>query len=296
MTPSFTHYQSTPPAAHSRRGFTLIEISIVLVVIGFLASGVVLGRELISAYQLRNVASDLEKFRTATMAFKLKYDTLPGDMFPEEAAKFGLFQITAPCGPPCTFGDGHIGNSSANPTFVTEIYAYWRHLSEAGMLGANYASDLKTNGEPNIPSPATTEEADAWDSNNLPKISYTKSYWRMIPTFSRWIYDPNTGTTNWTGEIKQNYFIVGASITNNPMLINQIWAIDTKIDDGKPNTGKMFELFSALVLNVWDANPTSGKCSYGGVNQHDPAALYNIISDHSGHQYIYCMGVMSADF
>ena len=62
-----------------RRGFTLIELSIVLVIIGLIIGGVLVGKELIAASEIRAQISQFEKFQNATNAFKLKYGCLPGD-------------------------------------------------------------------------------------------------------------------------------------------------------------------------------------------------------------------------
>ena len=51
-------------------GFTLIELSIVLVIIGLIVGGVLLGRDLIHAAEVRSVISDVERFRTAALTFQ----------------------------------------------------------------------------------------------------------------------------------------------------------------------------------------------------------------------------------
>ena len=63
----------------SRSGFTLLELSIVLVIIGLLAGGILVGRDLIHAAELRSVVSDVDKFTAAANTFRLKYNCIPGD-------------------------------------------------------------------------------------------------------------------------------------------------------------------------------------------------------------------------
>src|ERR1019366_6843373 len=73
----------TPPGNPAKvaltAGFTLIEMSIVLVIIGLIVGSVLVGRDLIRAAELRSVISEVEKYKTAVMTFKGKYDCLPGD-------------------------------------------------------------------------------------------------------------------------------------------------------------------------------------------------------------------------
>lgn len=66
---------------HSSRekGFTLLEISIVLIIIGLIVGGVLVGRDLIYSAQLRNVISEIQQLTTAITTYKVKYNCLPGD-------------------------------------------------------------------------------------------------------------------------------------------------------------------------------------------------------------------------
>ncbi len=65
---------------HNKAGFSLLELSIVLVIIGLLASGVMVGQSLVRGAELRSVMNDHNKILSATNAFRLKYNALPGDM------------------------------------------------------------------------------------------------------------------------------------------------------------------------------------------------------------------------
>lgn len=53
--------------------FTLVELSIVLVVIGLIVGSVMAGKDLIRAAELRSIMSDIQKYETANNAFKEKY-------------------------------------------------------------------------------------------------------------------------------------------------------------------------------------------------------------------------------
>lgn len=62
------------------KGFTLLEFSIVLILIGLVVGGVLLGSDLIRASERRAVISEVQNFKTAITTFKGQYRALPGDM------------------------------------------------------------------------------------------------------------------------------------------------------------------------------------------------------------------------
>jgi prepilin-type N-terminal cleavage/methylation domain-containing protein len=62
-----------------KKGFTLVELSIVLVILGLLAGGVLAGQSLIRAAELRSVTTQLEQYSTAIYAFRDRYFAIPGD-------------------------------------------------------------------------------------------------------------------------------------------------------------------------------------------------------------------------
>src|SRR6201999_1632157 len=74
----------------SEQGFTLIELSIVLVIIGLIVGGVLVGQDLIRAAAVRAQISQIEKYQTAVNTFRGKYGGLPGDLSASSAAQFGF--------------------------------------------------------------------------------------------------------------------------------------------------------------------------------------------------------------
>ena len=110
---------------HSK-GFTLIELSIVLVIIGLIVGGVLGGTELIRQAELRSTLKALQGYQVTYNNFKMKYDAVPGDM-----ANATTYFPTASNGN----GDGNIyGNSSAIPVAAGEDLKAWQDLSLAGMI------------------------------------------------------------------------------------------------------------------------------------------------------------------
>jgi prepilin-type N-terminal cleavage/methylation domain-containing protein len=62
------------------RGFTLVELSIVLVVIGLIVGGVVGGQSLIKAAKVHSLVKEVNQIKVATSIYDLQYDAMPGDM------------------------------------------------------------------------------------------------------------------------------------------------------------------------------------------------------------------------
>ena len=57
----------------NKQGFTLLELSIVLVVIGLIVGGTVVGKDLIRASELNSIITQQNKIQIALNTFKLKY-------------------------------------------------------------------------------------------------------------------------------------------------------------------------------------------------------------------------------
>jgi competence protein ComGC len=104
------------------KAFSLVEISMVLIIIGLLITAISKGRELIEQAKIRSVISQVEKYKSALAIFHEKYDSLPGD-FSKANETFGLKSGN---------GDGNIDGDSFNPE--TEAGQFWKHLSAANLI------------------------------------------------------------------------------------------------------------------------------------------------------------------
>src|SRR5271155_2823005 len=102
------------PAAIGQHGFTLIELSIVLVIIGLIVGGVLVGQDLIRAAEVRATIAQIEKYNTAVNTFRGKYNALPGDMNAATATAFNFTARGAFAGE--GDGNGVIEGISANAT------------------------------------------------------------------------------------------------------------------------------------------------------------------------------------
>jgi prepilin-type N-terminal cleavage/methylation domain-containing protein len=62
------------------RGFTLIELAIVVVVLGILTAGALMGRSIIHSANINATVNEMNKMQTAVRAFNLEFDDIPGIM------------------------------------------------------------------------------------------------------------------------------------------------------------------------------------------------------------------------
>ncbi len=63
----------------SQKGFTLIEIAIVLVIIGLLLGGVLQGQQLIENSRVRSAVNDFNGTAVAAFSYVDRYGRFPGD-------------------------------------------------------------------------------------------------------------------------------------------------------------------------------------------------------------------------
>lgn len=62
---------ATHPAPHE--GFTLVELSVVLIIIGLIVSAIMVGQSLMFSAQIRQQVKQLQEYTLAYNTFKMKY-------------------------------------------------------------------------------------------------------------------------------------------------------------------------------------------------------------------------------
>lgn len=64
---------------NNSKAFTLIELSVVLIIISLIVAGIISGKALIHASELNSIIADVNGFQTALNNYKLQYDAILGD-------------------------------------------------------------------------------------------------------------------------------------------------------------------------------------------------------------------------
>jgi len=224
----------------SRAGFTLIELSIVILVIALLTAGIIAGRSLIRAAELREMVSEYDRHVKAIQEFQDKYNQLPGDMTnattywgtdtcPTSAA-------SSPKIATCNgSGDGKIGTSTATGTVTAgpgatseEWFRAWQHLADAGLITGIYSGTQGSAGA-----------LQAVVGTNIPQSKVSNAGWLLM-----YFLTTSTSSDIW-GDNYGHIFQFGAGNTTNdrntaPALTpSEALDLDMKLDDGTPGSGKI---------------------------------------------------------
>ena len=243
-------------------GFTLIELSIALVIIGLIVGGVLVGRDLITASVIRSQLSQIESYNTAVNTFRGKYSGLPGDISVSSANQFGFYAGTNCSGVEGQRDNNGLIDGNANPNYlqqaIDETGLFWQDLSTSRLIKDSF---------PGNPSAPVNCNATVGDLGTSPGIAYIGNYMpqaKIAPDNFVYVFD--YGSKNWFG-ISAVTSVRGSDamlFSNTTIPASQAYKIDAKVDDGIPNAGKVQPLFinaSYLTIAIANAVATSGGTS-----------------------------------
>ena len=220
-------------------GFTLVELSIVLVIIGLLVGGILTGQTLIRKTELKTIGTEFSFYQKAVTNFRDQYLELPGDM--SRATQYWGAATNCPGTTTQGTTDGTTcdgdGDGAISPTVPNsnERYRIWQHLANADLIDGIY------NGVTG-PSHATNHSIIGFNS---PGSSLGSNIgWTVVErqgvTGSSTIFDGDYGHVLHLGQ--EN----GTTGTFAPALSpKELFQIDTKMDDGQPGTG-------SIIAQWWD--------------------------------------------
>lgn len=218
-----------------KQGFSLVELSIVLVILGLLVGGVLTGQSLIKAAELRAITTEYDKYQAAMHTFRDKYFQLPGDMSNATSFWGAAHATPATCRTTASTttatcdgnADGAV-NSVDGGTTYSEQHRFWQHLANAGLLEGSYTGVAGAGGINHVV-PGT----------NAPRSKFTNAGW------SAW-WSPSivSGDATYFEGSYGNLFVLGGSSTTastNTAIFRpeDLWNVDTKMDDGKPGLGAL---------------------------------------------------------
>ena len=233
-----------------RKGFSLVELSVVLVIIGLLVGGILAGKSLIRSSKISGVAAQIQKFDSSVAAFKTEYKYLPGD-----APLFG--------------GDGN-GVISVN-----EAQGRWAHIF--GCEVANFWNNLMPESYTNTytcPNPSGTPILLNTTGKNVPTSKLgTNSFFAASSLANGSAFADLTNKRNYYSiqanprtavDGYGNWSFTTTTATNSAVKPAELQALDIKIDDGVANNGNVL---SGSIANSGGTSggvnetPVSGYCS-----------------------------------
>lgn len=112
-----------------KSAFSLIELSIVLIIIGLLIAGVTGGASLIKSSQLRAAISEARGYAVAVNGFYSQYSALPGDYELQVAGSNGFAGSILG-------SNGKIEYYAADATYNSESVVAWEQLIATGTINA----------------------------------------------------------------------------------------------------------------------------------------------------------------
>ena len=231
----------------NKKGFTLLELAIVLIIIGLLAGAVFVGRDLISSSQVRAQLAQIDKYNSAVASFQSKFNCLPGDC--AKGATYGFVARGSGIGQ--GDGDGILqgaicggGGSCAMPGIQAagETAVFWMDLSAAGLIDGSYTAASETV----LPSGTISgiNIAKYVPAARMGNGNYVYVYGGALASdisSNAFAY-----AVNYFGvaAITQLYSTSSAqAISSKTITVQQAFNIDSKIDDGYPQTGNVIAAY-----------------------------------------------------
>jgi len=255
-------------------GFTLIELSIVLVIIGLIIGGVLVGQDMIRSAEERAQISQIEKYNSAVNTFVGKYGALPGDMLATVGIQFGFTQGVSCDGSAVgrRNGNGLIEGYMNGEIVVQgegETALFWEDLSspiaggfiDGSFAGASAPQAIVCNGIAVVLSSTNLNLyfplAKIGHGNYVYVYPYNSVNWYGVSAIT---------SVNVNGEV-----FSGANIS-----VKQAYDIDRKMDDGLPLSGKVQAIYVNSGPMLTPSQAPSGTSDTTGTCYNTASGTYSI--------------------
>ena len=191
------------------KAFSLIELSIVLIILGVLITGVIGGASLINSSKLSRTATEISEYNTISKAFQVKFQQLPGDF--DQATE--VLDSAAENGD----GDSFIGTNSKISSYSnSESMGFFNHLFLAKVLPTKYTAKL----------------------TNISDIILNKDIYPLSDAIKSSFY--YIRSDDFGGKLERtNRITLGTLDEDLIPNVKMLYNFDKKFDDGKPLTGKI---------------------------------------------------------
>lgn len=198
----------------AEEGFTLIEMSIVLVIIGLIIGGVLKGQELIASTRLKAMVTQWDAYKGAFGSFQDRYLAIPGDFA-------GAVTDIRATGVAAGNSNGILDAVDATPFAtahdVTESLNFWAHLAAANMVSG-------------VTVGTAAGAATAAAAGGLPPSRFAGSFWQAL-----------TGTANGVTTVFVRHQ-AGVGAAAGSLHGGQYAEIERKYDDANSISGAIMEL------------------------------------------------------
>lgn len=208
---------------HLQQAFSLVELSIVLVIIGLIVGGIMAGSSLIRNSEVKTVITEYNEYKQAAITFRSKYAALPGDL--TDASSYWATAVNGN-------GNGWL-DWAAGPSLTGESFEFWKQLALAGIIDGQFTGLAGAGGGGHMVVGA-----------NIPKATLTNAgwgAWMLSDLATPGIYsgDANNFAYNYG-----NLLTLGGNTAANwnftsVLKPEEAWNLDTKLDDGMPGAGKI---------------------------------------------------------
>ncbi len=215
-------------SSKKRSAFSLIELSIVLIIIGLLVAGITGGASLIKSSELRSVMGEARGYAVAVNAFFNQFNAYPGDY---GVTVGGVSDALGDADSRIEYYSGEVPSGGTR----SESAAAFVHLRYSGTID-------------NLPATIALVEA-----TTVPTFGTSANSGSNAPSSKSrgngWLFDYNTTSTQnvavFTGTGvavaagSTNTLVNGTSITAAALIGADLLSIDAKLDDGVSTAGKV---------------------------------------------------------